>query len=138
MMDLESMAAGGGVVGALGVLVGGLVKLLGSKAERSADMEAAAEEWRSLAQASRAAEAECMRRAAETQEQVAQLREAMREQRDEWSGRFHTMERAHALCPPRIRDLEIQVQRLSMQSTPPMGIHPDELHAAMADEEAGP
>jgi chromosome segregation ATPase len=137
-MDLESMAAGGGVVGALGVLVGGIVKLFGTRQERSADMEAAAEEWRSLAQASRAAEAECMRRAAETQEQVEQLREAMREQRDEWSQRFHVIESEHSKCPPRIRDLEITVNRLTMQSTPPMGIDPNELRAAMADEETGP
>lgn len=128
-MDAESMAAGGGVVGAIGVIVGGIVKLVGSRTERDASAQSAADEWQELHR-------ECKR---ET--------ETLRARLDAQDARLVSLERIlleHAHCAPRIAHLEREqaVARgmlsdlMRNASTPPSGLYvPDDVRAALAQED---
>lgn len=128
-MDLESMAAGGGVVGGLGVIITGLVKLVGSRKERDASAQSAADEWQELHR-------ECK---AET--------DALRARLDAQDRRLQALERVsleHERCGPRIAQLEREQQNASGMladlmrtvSTPPSGLYvPDDVRAALAQED---
>lgn len=117
-------------IGAAGTaLVTGVVKLVGSRKERDASSQTAADEWQQL-------HAECKR---ET--------ETLRTRLDVQDARLQALERVsleHALCAPRIAHLERE-QSVSRQilgdlmrnaSTPPAGLYTgDDVRAAMAAEE---
>lgn len=129
-MDLESMAAGGGVVGAISVAITGLVKLVGSRKERDASAQTAADEWQELHR--------------ECKAETAMLRTRL----DAQDTRLASLERVsleHAACAPRIAHLEREQaiarralgELMRSVSTPPSGLYvPDDVRAAMAQEDS--
>ena len=140
-----------GVLGVIGVFLGAVAGLwrtvFGTKAERQDATERAAEiALRAAEHADERAERadESHRMALGTCEE--QLR-AMRHQQAEDRARIDRLEREHSTCGPRIAHLE-QEARLSRTmladlmrnaSTPPSGLYvPDDVRAAMAQEDTGP
>ena len=140
-----------GALGLVGVILGAITALwrtvFGSKAERADANERAAElALRAAEHADERAERadESHRMALGTCEE--QLR-AMRHQQAEDRARIDRLEREHSTCGPRIAHLE-QEARLSRTmladlmrnaSTPPSGLYvPDDVRAAMAQEDTGP
>ena len=140
-----------GVLGVIGVFLGAVAGLwrtvFGTKAERADASERAAEiALRAAEHADERAERadESHRMALGTCEE--QLR-AMRHQQAEDRARIDRLEREHSTCGPRIAHLE-QEARLSRTmladlmrnaSTPPSGLYvPDDVRAAMAQEDTGP
>lgn len=149
-MSAEDWTIVGIVTAGVGTIIGGVVKLVGSRAERDrADLDTAD---LALRIADRADEATARHKHAlgTCEEQLRAMRDVQAEDR----ARIARLERAHrdladlhALCPSRIALLESE-QRIARQmladlmrgnqSTPPRGIHPDELRAAQAAEETRP
>lgn len=126
-MDAESMwaAIGAGAT----AIVGGVIKFVGSRTDRDASAQSAADEWQELHR-------ECKR---ET--------ETLRTRLDAQDARIVSLERVsleHLSCGPRIAHLERE-QAVARQmlgdlmrhaSTPPSGLYtPDDVRAAMAAEE---
>lgn len=141
-MSAEDWTIVGIVTAGVGAVVGGVVKLFGSRAERAkADLDTAD---LALRIADRADEqtASHKRALGTCEEQLRAMRDAQaedRQQQAEDRRRIARLEREHAQCPERIERLERQVRHLSMQSTPPYGVHPDDVHRAVAaQEETGP
>ena len=122
-MDLESMAAGGGIVG---VVVGAAVKIFGSRPERDASTQAAADEWQELHR--------------ECKGEVSALRDRL----DAQDKRLQELERVsleHVTCGPRIAQLESE-QAIARQmlgdlmrnaSTPPPSYTGDDVRAALEE-----
>ena len=128
------MAAGGGAMGALGVIVTGVVKLLGSRKERDAGFSGAAQEWRSLAEEARQERRECELRSERLEAAIDAVRQDLRSLED----RHADLARVHAGCPDsrEFTELKAEVRRLSMQSTPPVGAYtPEDVRRAL--EESG-
>ena len=115
-------------------LVGGVVKIVGSRKERSADTSEAAREWRAVAERCEERETRHEERVAHHESAIDALRTDLRTLED----RHAELARVHAACPTpaEFSRMRREVDRLSMQSTPPSGLYvPDDVRAAMAQEE---
>lgn len=124
-MDLESMAAGGGVVGGLGVIITGLVKLVGSRKERSADTQAAADAWRLLHHECKA-ETDALRAHLDAQDRRLQALERVSREHERCAPRIAQLEREQVIASGMIADL---MRNASTTTTP------EDVRAALAQED---
>lgn len=108
MMDLESTGIGAAVGVATTAITGALVKLFGTRSERSDDRAAATAEWREIADRARHDLDECQRHRSETDSRLDDLRVTV-------SGleiSYATLQIEHEQCPRRIMELESRLSEL--------------------------
>ena len=108
MVDFESTSIGAAVGVATTAITGALVKLLGTKGERSDDRAAATAEWREIADRARHDLDECQKHRESTDQKVDELRSTV----SDLAISYATLKAEHEQCPRRIMELESRLSEL--------------------------
>ena len=114
-MDLESTGIGAALGVVTTAITGAVVKVFGTKTERSDDRAAATAEWRELASKARADLDRCSEHARNMDAKIEDLRVSLSVIETNYVG----LQVEHAQCPPRIAMLEARLQHLERDSEPP-------------------